>query len=244
MSDTNNTIANPLGDIAFLRKPLWKDGKSYYPVPRKRILQEPIDWQKEQDDFEQECKWEEQRTLDEKEIKKSIKEFMIEVAEQEPDWVAERRIEYLKNQIAELQKKINWWTAMSSHYKEIGTETSKMFVESIDKTVIVPFKKQKDKLQNEIDLYLNPVIVDYSSKIIDGDIERAKEVPMNTLIDFNRAGFAICLFHNERTASMKWWKKHNVVKCFSCGEAADTIKVYRKLNNSSFREAVENLKRF
>lgn len=179
-----------------------------------------------------------------KELRCLEAEFVNEITLENPEWVAERRIEYLENEIAEIQKHINWWTAQSSHYKEIGTENSKMFVESIDKTVIVPFKKQKDKLQNEIDLYLNPVIIDYTSQINENDIARAKEVPMDSLLGFNRAGFAICLFHDEKHPSMKWWGKLNIVKCFSCGESADTIKVYRKLSGCSFKEAVENLKRF
>lgn len=172
--------------------------------------------------------------------------FISEVTEQDPSWVMERRIEFLNNKIFELQKNINWWTAQESHYGELGevSDSARIIFEQIESVIIIPFKKQKDKLQNEIDLYLNPVVVDYTQKITDKDVEEARSVPMDLLLDFNRSGFALCLWHSDAHPSMKWWKKHNVVKCFSCNKSADTIGAIRKLNGCSFKEAVENLKRF
>lgn len=55
-------------------------------------------------------------------------------------------------------------------------------------------------------------------------------------IEVNRAGFAKCPFHNEKTASMRVFK--DGVKCFGCGEYALTsIDFVMKLFGLSFYDA-------
>jgi len=76
--------------------------------------------------------------------------------------------------------------------------------------------------------------------ITDDDIDRAKEYPIDQLIDFV-GGFAPCIFHNEKTGSMKFYPSTNSTYCFGCHKAADAITIYRTLNNCDFRTAVRNL---
>ena len=74
-------------------------------------------------------------------------------------------------------------------------------------------------------------------KINDAMISRAKEVPIDTLLDIGRNNIE-CLWHDDKSPSLSYHKKGNFVKCFSCEEYADSIKVYQKINNCDFKTAV------
>ena len=70
-------------------------------------------------------------------------------------------------------------------------------------------------------------------------IARAKEVPIDSLVKVNRAHKAICVFHNEKHASMHVYKDH--VFCFSCARSGDVIDIYQALNGCDFKTAVRAL---
>jgi len=74
-------------------------------------------------------------------------------------------------------------------------------------------------------------------KINDAMIARAKDVPIDTLLDIGRNNIE-CLWHDDRSPSLSYHKKGNFVKCFACDEYADSIKVYQKINNCDFKTAV------
>lgn len=76
------------------------------------------------------------------------------------------------------------------------------------------------------------------------EVERARQYPIIDItgIVFNAAGFARCPFHNEKTASLKYYSEDNHCYCFGgCGRAYDSIDIYRKINGSTFKEAVKAL---
>lgn len=74
------------------------------------------------------------------------------------------------------------------------------------------------------------------------DIQAAKAYPMTSLLSFNAAGKASCIFdHEDRTPSMHYNEKRNSVHCFSCGRNADTIDVCQRLYSKSFGDAVRFL---
>lgn len=72
------------------------------------------------------------------------------------------------------------------------------------------------------------------------DVERAKEVPITTLLMFSNKK-AKCIWHNEDTPSLQYYPKDNTVYCFGCAKHGDVIDVYRTLHKCSFREAVRAL---
>lgn len=79
-----------------------------------------------------------------------------------------------------------------------------------------------------------------SSEITSEMIARAKQYPVEKLIEVNRAGFALCPFHNETTPSLKIFKD-NAWRCFGCGAYGDTIEFIRKKNSLNFVEAIKFL---
>lgn len=58
-------------------------------------------------------------------------------------------------------------------------------------------------------------------------------------IDVDRKGFCRCVFHAEKTGSMKIYK--DGFKCFGCGEAGDQIDFVKKYFNLSFPDAQKKL---
>lgn len=73
------------------------------------------------------------------------------------------------------------------------------------------------------------------------DIEKARNVPIETLYPFKFKGKNVsCPLHVDNSPSMKI-NKNNTVKCFSCQFFGDSIKLFMALNKCSFPEAVRQL---
>jgi len=70
------------------------------------------------------------------------------------------------------------------------------------------------------------------------DATALKDRPISDFLDFNRAGFACCIWHNEKTPSMKYYPKEGRVWCFGCQKGGDVIDVVMEINKLSFKEAL------
>lgn len=78
------------------------------------------------------------------------------------------------------------------------------------------------------------------------DIKRAvtmQEVAELYGLEVNRAGFARCPFHHEKTASFKVYPGDRGFHCFGCGRSGDVISFVQEMDGSSFQEACEKLNR-
>lgn len=70
------------------------------------------------------------------------------------------------------------------------------------------------------------------------DVEQVKDIPISDYVDFNRAGFAPCLFHDEKTPSMKYYKNKNRVHCFGCNQGGDVVDVIQQLHDCDMKKAL------
>lgn len=86
--------------------------------------------------------------------------------------------------------------------------------------------------------YLN---FSFTSKKRQKDVSEVKIIPITNFIEFNRAGFAPCIWHEEKTPSMKYYSRTNTVYCFGCAEGGDVVDVFMKLQGVSFNEAIKML---
>ncbi len=154
--------------------------------------------------------------------RKNLKDFIEEITLENYEWVRERRREYLeqKIKIAEKMYLINY---LAGHPTDL---------------------KKRDKMAKELYNYDNPQPRDYekAEDISEEDIARAREYPLDNLIEFKN-GSALCLWHAEKTSSLKYWKKQNIAHCFGCSKTVDSIEAARFLYNYSFPEAVNYLKK-
>lgn len=92
--------------------------------------------------------------------------------------------------------------------------------------------------------HFSPRVV--AGRITDIDIQRAKEVPIISLISSNtrrtgRTLTAKCPLHKERTPSFVIYTASNTCWCFGCQKGGDSIALTRLLHNLSFIEAVKYL---
>lgn len=72
------------------------------------------------------------------------------------------------------------------------------------------------------------------------NVERAKEFPIDSLIEFQN-NKACCVFHDERTPSLHYYKNTNSVYCWGCHKYGDSIEVAMALWGVDFKTAVEKL---
>ncbi|MDZ4227853.1 MAG: CHC2 zinc finger domain-containing protein [Candidatus Levybacteria bacterium] len=80
-----------------------------------------------------------------------------------------------------------------------------------------------------------------NGKITPQDIQRAREVPLDTFLTVNSASFAPCPFHEDKTPSLRVYKNTNRWYCFSCNSGTDVIDLYMKMNKCDFITAVKKL---
>lgn len=69
-------------------------------------------------------------------------------------------------------------------------------------------------------------------------INEARKFPIDSLIKFNSAKKACCIWHSEKSASMTFYPKTNSVYCFGCNKKADVIDVVQQIHSFKFKEAV------
>lgn len=159
-------------------------------------------------------------------LNKEIKQWAEQYTLRNPEWVKKRRLEYLINEFTKKAlKKIqlgeieapDWFKVLIRQYQGVLTN-------------------QMDKIQREIRLWTtsDPLV-----GVTDDMIIRAKEYPLERLVEVNNQGFACCIWHDDKNPSM--YCKKNYAHCFSCGKTGDTIDVYMELYNCSFQEAVKAL---
>lgn len=70
-------------------------------------------------------------------------------------------------------------------------------------------------------------------------IERAKQHPIENLIEVNRQGFTKCFGHSDKKPSA--YCKKNFMFCFVCNKSWDTIAVLMERDSLTFKDAVNKL---
>ena len=147
-------------------------------------------------------------------------------------WGKERRIEYLMERRQELECKL---IDLESEYHRKKERDTPYIERGVLTKTILQTRKEIEKIKRECG-----GIVKGNSKITDEDIARAKEYPVESLIEVKR-GMARCVsgIHEDKNPSMGC--KNNRVRCFSCGYTGSAIDIAMKLNNLNFIEAVKFL---
>lgn len=81
-----------------------------------------------------------------------------------------------------------------------------------------------------------------NGKISNADILRAKDVPLENLIELNAQSFAHCPFHGkDKTPSLRVYRNQNRFYCYGCSAGNDVIDFIMKQEKCNFIEAVKFL---
>lgn len=156
----------------------------------------------------------------------------IQVFGVNPKWAFKKRKEYLKQKIK--NKKLHWFLKTPAR-RRLGL---KIWLWKIDNET--DWSKIK-RYFKQLRMLIQAMNGDMEVISLQEKIQLAKQVDIRDLLDFHRNGFRECIFHNEKTASMKYYKKSNTVYCFGCNTWADSIKITQKLYNCDYYEAVKML---
>ena len=171
-----------------------------------------------------------------KKYKKGLEELREEIEEESPGWIKERRKEYL---LPEMLKCLIFLAPFQEWYKD-ATERN---VDYLTKKVIQVFAKYEHWEKR-----LHKLFMEYKFTILrkPGDnritldmIERAKEYPIEDIIEVNRNHFALCPEHDDHHPSMDC--KKNFCYCYTCGWTGSVLDLYMKLHKVNFVTAVEYL---
>lgn len=65
-------------------------------------------------------------------------------------------------------------------------------------------------------------------------------VPISRFVDF-KGEFAKCIFHNEKSPSMKLYPATNTIHCFGCGKTANAIQCMQQVRGCDFQIALQEL---
>lgn len=157
-----------------------------------------------------------------KKAKSILKKWMAD-KRKELSWLDEEERDQ-KNRVAKLP--------LNRHDKEQANWFNGAIIEGRREEIRLRLKKCDTML-----MFLSP---DKNNVMANGakDIIKAKDIPMDYLIDFNSSGSALCIWHDEKTPSMHWNRKTNRVKCFGCDMGGDTIDVVIQLQGVDFKEAL------
>lgn len=88
-------------------------------------------------------------------------------------------------------------------------------------------------------------MVRYSDELIE-DIKSKNDIIdiISQYVVLKRSGrsyFGLCPFHNEKSPSFSVSPDKQIFHCFGCGVGGDVFRFVSKIENISFREAVETL---
>lgn len=164
---------------------------------------------------------------------------LVALADREDEWErqasrvhvefdAEEELPYLCQIIASIERTYEAMTIADSSYvnKALFLLTSDFF----------KLRKFRDKLQRD----LRHRVYKSSEDVSDTDIEKARSVPLESLIEVGRGHMTLCPFHKDKRPS--FYVKNGFGYCFSCNEWSDSIKYLMKAKGIGFLDAVRALR--
>ena len=176
---------------------------------------------------------EKERHTEERKTKKEIEAWIAS----EPELVKfqkRARCRYLNTQLARAQR--NWQTLRDKFVWWSRARAPRETLEAIQNDATRLDKRIKG-YEAALKLASGRITEEEKKELITDDmIERAREFPIENLLEKGNNGRCKCVFHQGEDFNMDIRK--NYAHCYVCGESGDTIKIYRQINGSSFREAV------
>jgi DNA primase len=107
-------------------------------------------------------------------------------------------------------------------------------------------RRRKQKIEADIKRFEWYVKKKEYTSITPDMVAFAKAVPLSSFLpDWRSLGSQRstrrCMFHEEKTPSFVWYKEQNTFYCFGCNIGGDSIKLFMKLFDRSFAQAVKEL---
>lgn len=151
---------------------------------------------------------------------------------------SKQKIKQLKEQLKNIRQ-VQWALVDNRTKDPVNKELFQLWIDDEEQQRKDIFKQIK-RIIFTIQRIKNPEVIP-TGKITEADIAHAKEVPLENFLQINQAGFAHCPFHQDKTPSLKIYKKQNRWFCFSCNSGCDIIDLIMRQDNCDFLTAVKKL---
>lgn len=174
------------------------------------------------------------------EVKRQMREFVRQEREENLDWVRERRMEYLDPIIKDLFQE-TWKLGCFLKEKKKEGGLSNELAEQVFGKELKEMNSKYKRLTTEYGILKGGLVPNSNGKITEDDVAQAKEISVENYLTFNRAGFSRCVWHDEKSPSLKFYRNSNKVHCFGCGKSADVIDIVMNLYSMDFLQAVKFL---
>jgi len=103
-------------------------------------------------------------------------------------------------------------------------------------------RRMKEHAQKDLNNILFHLREPREGDITEADIEKARNYPVDALVEFNSMGRALAWCHSDSEPSLSFWKGHNSCRCFVCGKSFDSIAILMERDKMSFINAVKQLR--
>ena len=192
----------------------------------------------------------EDRRMDEKNKYKAIertvkheasikeKELIEEITKENPEWVKERKLLYLTDEINRIEDNIKEIYERKAMWV-INSVFPEWFIRCLIKLWgLDQLEKELKCAKARFRINKHYLLDDNNDNEITPEIiARAREYPIDKIIEVKR-NKALCLWHPDKNPSMHYYKKTNTVYCFTCNTFGDAIDIFMKKNNVGFVQAV------
>ena len=173
------------------------------------------------------------------EVKKEVDIFIQEIEElYGKDKVKAKKLFFLENKVNQLDK------ILQSILEDYNT-SFRRGIPFWFRDVIMEMKNyqklRRIRNKTQIEIYLLKYSKEIKGYLTPQEIAQASSFPFDQIIQFNRAGFALCPQHEEKKASLHLIKESNRVYCFGCNYTADPIQYVMDVHHLNFPEAVKSL---
>ena len=153
-----------------------------------------------------------------------------QVRKDQPEFVRNARMEYLKSEILRLEKDRDEWVALGEKNSDDPDTTHLIWVAIRDlREKITSLKAELGRLRKQSE----------TQGLSDADIQLAREFPITRLLDKKPGDHIVCPGHEDKDPSLRIYQDH--VHCFVCGFHADSIDWLKKTQGLFFMDAVKAL---
>lgn len=180
----------------------------------------------------------------EKELKEKDSEFVMEVTKENPEWIKERRLAYLDEELEFLNKQyVDVYAGVEESKHKISESWLVEVLNDFVKPTLKEIAKKIKKHTFEKSCWEAPETMINSNGVTQDEIETARGVGCENFIEVKRSAgdkkLAVCPFHNDHSPSLTIYPAGKGYHCFSCGANGDTINLVMKLQNIDFVSAVK-----
>lgn len=168
-------------------------------------------------------------------VRRELREFVKEVKDTDPEFVKNRRSEYLESEIKKLEEDIK-------ETFELFKKNGFSFVGDVILKTSKYHEKSKRLKRFQFEYHSIKFNKESSQSLSEEDIEMARSADCAQFVDVKKRvggkAWCLCPFHEDTNPSLCCYEGDKGFFCFSCNKGGDAITLVRELHGLGFKDAV------